>query len=231
MPQSARMRTRHRSGLLVLRRGLVLAAAGLTLVGCGGEVGSTAPADDESTTAKATPKPARTAPASTDSEDEPEAPDPADGEVSPPGTQVALGKPVTLPISSGTSKKGIASITVQLEKGSAADLKPLNLGERAKGLIPYYARITFRKVDGKELAFGEYSAGFKGFLPDGSIAGQLSAPGWDKCGIESAPEPFDTGKPYETCRPFLAPEESEVASVGYEADYDSEYSDKPVIWQ
>lgn len=207
----------------------VTIALSIAASGCGGGglVPSASTSQKSSPAAKPSSAPAETptpppaeSPSPTPTETPNPPPDTSGGDVAPPGTVVALGKPVTIPIASGTSRRGTAVATVRIEKGAAADLTPLRLGERAKGLVPYYVRITFRKVGGTTLSHGEYSTYFNGRLPDDTKATSLFAVGFDKCRSESAPKEFDSGQPYETCRPFLAPEASKVSSVAYRGQFD-----------
>lgn len=153
-----------------------------------------------------------------------------DADVTEPGAAVKLGEAAVVPVQSGTEKQGVVSAKVTLEKGDPADLEPLDLGDRAAGHVPYYVRIAFEKVEGKELGYGSYNSDFHGMTPDGSRAAPLSIIGeWEVCDNQTAPAEFDEGEAYESCRAFLVPEGTEVSEVAYEGR-DSAYEDDPVTW-
>jgi hypothetical protein len=224
-----------------LRRPVVAVMSGtfamaLAVAGCSA-ADSTGSDGDEPASAVQQDAPTEQPEQQSDEADEAEEPTDAGGseqskdvEVSKPGAALKLGEAGVVPVASGTDKKGVVSVTVTVEEGDPADLAPLKLGDRAAGLVPYYVRFTFEKVEGDDLGYGSYHSDFYGTTSDGSRAAPLSVFGdWKVCDSESAPAEFDEGESYESCRAFLVPEATEVNGVSYEGR-DGPYENNPVTW-
>lgn len=160
--------------------------------------------------------------------------DPEAGDVTAPGTELAIGDPAVVPFSSGDGSGVLEVKVTAIEKGSVADLKPLKLGDRAKGYVPYYIQVSVTGVSGSD-SLSNYSVNesIDGLLPDGSKAQSISIIGdFAPCDGETIPGDFADGQTFTTCVPWLAQESSEVNAAQYaqDGDYDS-YDGKPVVWK
>ncbi|MFJ8018171.1 hypothetical protein [Streptomyces sp. NPDC096339] len=130
----------------------------------------------------------------------------AAGAAAKPGQTFKLGETATVPFDSGNTKGGTIALTVTaVEQGNPADLAPLNLGDRVKGMVPYYVRYTVKNVGTVDLSFTSVSH-IKGLLPDGSEAQGVSVIGkFEKCKEESLPKGFTNGQTQQECAIALAP--------------------------
>ncbi|MBS4753471.1 hypothetical protein KG112_11720 [Nocardioides sp. zg-ZUI104] len=215
---------------------VLLATSSLALTACGGEDEDTDAKDKTSQSTEETTEATETPTESAETETSPVAPAAPAGDVTAPGTELAIGEPAVVPFTSGTDSSGTVEVTItEIKKGSADDLKPLNLGDRAAGLVPYYIQVNVKGVSGSEtLAHTSINESIEGALPDGSRAQTLSIIGtFEPCDNVSFPGEFADGTSYTTCVPYLAQESTEVSSARY-AQRDSEYSSydgKPVVWK
>jgi hypothetical protein len=160
----------------------------------------------------------------------PSAAAPKPGATTPPKTHFSLGAAANVPFTSG-GKAGTESVSVTaIQKGSPSDLAPLKMGERVKGMIPYYVHATIKNAGTADLSFTSNDH-IKGLLADGSEAQGLSVIGtFAKCDGASAPSGFTTGKSYRTCVIALAP--SAAATVtGAEYWGDPYGLDGALIWK
>ncbi|MEV0405822.1 hypothetical protein [Actinoallomurus sp. NPDC050550] len=79
----------------------------------------------------------------------------------------------TVPFTSGSSKGTIGITVTAIEKGSPADLSALKLGDRVKGMVPYYIRYSLKKLGTTDLSFTSATQ-MGGLFPDGSEAQKVS---------------------------------------------------------
>jgi hypothetical protein len=222
--------------------GAVAALAVLLLVGCGSD---DKPAATPATTtapggAATQASPSIASPEATASPTEAATSAPAAaGEFTAPDTKLKLGEKALVPFVS-QKKGGTLGLTATgIKKGAAADLAPLKLGDRAKGLTPFY--ITFKVTNESGTDFSYASMWLtNGVLADGSTAQKLSVIGdFAPCENNSADKAFTTkGASYETCVVALASGGAEVTGVEY---YGSKIDDavmagtpsytlNPVVW-
>jgi hypothetical protein len=157
------------------------------------------------------------------------------GDVTAPGTELAFGAPAVVPFESGDSKGTIEVTVTGITKGTAADLAPLNLGDRAKGYLPYYIKLDVKGVaDSNALSNYSINESIEGTLPDGSEAQSISIIGtFAPCDGETFPSDFADGQSFSTCVPYLAQESSSVAGARFapnDGPYSS-YDGKPVLWK
>ena len=131
-----------------------LALAGL-VAGCSGSDSGTATPDTSSaTTTSAAPS---SSAASSSAEETSSAagsttaaPSAPVGDFTPKGTTLALGEQATVPFES-SDVTGAVGVTVdRIDAGTPADLEPLDLGDRAAGLTPFYVRRSEERRVGKE---------------------------------------------------------------------------------
>lgn len=213
----------------------LIAASALALSACGDDPTMEKVTDGTAST-EATETPSEepsTEPTESESADTGAAPT---GDVTAPGTELAIGEGATVPFESGNDGSGVIEIVVdEIAEGKPADLAPLDLGDQAKGLVPYYINLTVTGVSGSD-TLQNYSVNedVEGLLPDGSEAQALSIIGsWEPCDNESFPGDFADGTSFTTCIPYLAPEASEVAGAQY-APYEGDYNPvdgAPVVWK
>jgi len=157
------------------------------------------------------------------------------GDVAAPGTELAFGEPAVVPFSSGDATGTVEVTVTGITSGSPADLAPLELGDRAKGLVPYYIKLDVKGVSGSAgLANYSINESIEGTLPDGSEAQNIAIIGtFAPCDGESFPSGFADGHTFSTCVPYLAQESSEVSGARF-APSDGPYASfdgKPVVWK
>ncbi|MEU3574523.1 hypothetical protein AB0E96_39880, partial [Kitasatospora sp. NPDC036755] len=142
------------------------------------------------------------------------APAPA-GSAPAAGTTLKLGEAATIPFSSGSTKGTIALAVTSIEKGDPADLASLNLGDKAKGLVPYYVHYSVTNAGGTDLSYTSVNH-MKGLLADGTEAQELMVIGsFPKCKSESLPKGFTNGQSATSCAVAMSPEASKVAGAEY----------------
>ncbi|MCX4528473.1 MULTISPECIES: hypothetical protein [unclassified Streptomyces] len=217
-----------------------LAVAGtLSLTGCkngneeAGPVQSGSPATQPSQTAPSE-QPSAPASPSTGTGGGGEAPGGAPAGAAKPGQTFKIGESATVPFKYGTTTNGTIALTVTaVEQGQAADLEPLKLGDKVKGMVPYYIRYTVKNVGTTDLAYASVGH-IKGLLPDGSEAQGVSVIGkFEKCKDDSLPKGFTGGKTQTNCAIALAPSaETKVVGAEYWGDpYNNLNDSKPLYWK
>lgn len=194
----------HNSGsrtLVLGTLGLALASS-FALSGCQDNSASAGPSSSTK------PSSAPSAPASSAPAAAPTASSGDGGQQTPPGTLLQIGRPATVPYTSGSTKGTLAITVTAIQMGAPSDLAPLKLGDKVKGMVPYYIRYSVKNAGTTDLSFT--SAGeMKGLLTDGSEAQDVDIIGsFDKCPNNSAPSGFSNGGTYTTCRLSLAPSAS-----------------------
>ncbi|MEU3270076.1 hypothetical protein ABZ639_04470 [Saccharomonospora sp. NPDC006951] len=203
-----------------------IAAVALGLSACGSEEEGT-PAAGENTTAASSAE-------ETEAPESSEADVPADSEGSPsaedvtaPGTELKTGEAAVLPFTYGTDKSGTIGLTVTgIEQGESADLA--EFGDRAKGLVPYYIKVSVENLEGTDLSYS--TVRLRAVTGDGRSTGVvISGDIEGKCESESAPREFTTtGATYETC--VLQAAQEGVDVVGAEFNDGDGYEDEAVTW-
>ncbi|MFE6056945.1 hypothetical protein ACFQ6N_39925 [Kitasatospora sp. NPDC056446] len=232
------------------RRALTLAAlasvGALTMTACNDDAASS----DTATTAPAAPSapapatsapspgngaitpaaPSSSAPAGGAASGSAAAPAPA-GATAAPGTTVKVGDAVTIPFTSGSTKGTIALAVTSIEKGDPADLASLNLGDKAKGLVPYYIHYSVTNAGSTDLSFTSVTH-MKGLLADGTEAQDLMIIGaFPKCKGESLPKGFTNGQSATSCAVAMSPEASKVAGAEYWGDPYTLGKGKGINWK
>ncbi|GAA3012909.1 MULTISPECIES: hypothetical protein [unclassified Kitasatospora] len=140
---------------------------------------------------------------------------PAGGTAPAAGTTLKLGDAATIPFSSGSTKGTIALAVTSIEKGDPADLTSLNLGDKAKGLVPYYIHYKVTNAGDTDLSYTSVNH-MKGLLADGTEAQELMVIGsFPKCKSESLPKGFTNGQSATSCAVAMSPEASKVAGAEY----------------
>lgn len=203
---------------------LAVVAAALLLSSCASETAGTAVR--ATSTAPIT---AATSAVSPSTETASSAPKAAAGsaDVTKPGSKLKVGERAVVPFKYGTDKNGTIAITVTaIEKGANADLA--KFGDKAKGLIPYYIRVSVENVDGTDLAYSSVS--LRAIGTDGKSTGVIISGDVDKCDSETAKKDFTTaGAKYETCVLQASREGLEVTGATY--DKGDDYLKAPLVWK
>ncbi|MER7754759.1 hypothetical protein [Kitasatospora sp. NPDC097643] len=181
----------------------------------------TQPAAPTTTAAAPTTAPAATAPAT--------APAPADtptasaptagggnaGPTAAPGQTYKIGEAATVPFTSGSTKGTITLAVTSIDQGDPADLTEFKLGDKAKGLVPYYVHYKITNVGTTDLSFTSVDH-MKGLLADGTEAQELMVIGnFAKCPSPSLPKGFTNGQSSTACAVALSPTASKVAGAEY----------------
>lgn len=214
-----------------MHKGRIVFAAGMATVGlllsaCGGEEDGSAQAAETTTAATTTEE---EAPVTSESSEETTTSGDdaaAGGEVTAPGTELKVGDRAVLPFRYTADKEGTIAVTVTaIEQGTEADMAAF--GERAKGMTPYFIKMTVENVGGTDLSYA--SLKLRGQLEGGSGTGVVligDIPG--KCDNETASKDFTTaGASYETCS-LTASNGTPVTGATFSEGDD--YSDSPVVW-
>jgi hypothetical protein len=129
----------------------------------------------------------------------------AGGPAATAGQTFKIGQPATIPFSYGSTKGTIALTVTSIDAGAPSDLAPLNLGDKVKGMVPYYVRFSVTNVGDTDLSFTDVSQ-IKGTLPDGSEAQGVSIfSDFPKCNDNALPSGFTKGKSVQGCILALAP--------------------------
>lgn len=214
--------THVRSALL-----LAVGATTLLLSACGSETsGAPIPVAPEQQTTSA---PERTT-ASSSPLDAPKSASSAAapaGDMTAPGSQLKIGDRAVVPFKYGTDKEGTIALTVTaIEQGTNADLA--KFGERAKGIVPFYIRLSVENVSGSDLAYSSVS--LRGLGADGRSTGVIITGETEKCQSESAKRDFTTaGAKYQTCVLQAAREGSQITAASF--DKGDAYIKSPVVWK
>ncbi|MGW4111108.1 hypothetical protein ACWEFJ_09540 [Actinosynnema sp. NPDC004786] len=149
------------------------------------------------------------------------------GDVTPPGTQLRVGERAVVPFKYGTDKTGtIAIVVTAIEQGANADLAAF--GDKAKGITPYYIRVSVENVGGTDLSYSSVSLRAVG--PDGKGTGVIISGETAQCESETAKKDFATaGAKFETCVLQGAREGSTVAGATF--DKGDGYDKSPITWK
>lgn len=124
-----------------------------------------------------------------------------------PGTVLRIGRPATLPWTGNGKAPGTVTMTVTgIEKGKPSDLAPLNLGQRASGLTPYYIRFTMKNAGNADLSYASPTQ-WKGLFQDGTQAQDQNSlvvitTRFPKCPWATLPGGFGQGASMNGC--FMA---------------------------
>lgn len=216
-----------------------LAVAGtLALTGCKNGNEELTPAQPSGATSSGAPSPSATAPSDGGS---PSATGPTTGGSEAPagangtaksGQTFKIGEAAEIPFSYGNNKGGQIALTVTaIEQGNPADLDVLKLGDKVKGMIPYYIRYSVKNTGTTDLSYSSVTQ-IKGLLGDGTEAQRVSIIGkFEKCPNESLPKGFTNGRTQTSCAVALAPSaQTKVAAAEYWGNPYS-YPNKGLVWK
>lgn len=188
----------------------------------------------ETTTSASPSEPTSTATEATSSAPEPGA---LSGDVTAPGTELAIGDTAVLPLTYGT--EGTATVEVKvvgITEGTSADLKAAEV-KNAADYTPFYINLEMTILEVGDQGFGSYTPGsdFDG-LTGSSKAGSLIIFG-DFAPCDNGGFEFDSavGDTAPGCVPALATKGSTVDGVQFsggpdDAGYD-QFDGEPVVWK
>ncbi|MCX4696682.1 FimV family protein [Streptomyces sp. NBC_01408] len=163
-----------------------------------------------------------------------EAPAPGAGGTAKSGQVFKIGETARIPFSYGSNKGGQLDLTITaIEQGNPADLDALKLGDKVKGMIPYYIRYSVKNTGTTDLSYSSVGH-VKGLLTDGSDAQKVSVIGkFEKCPNESLPKGFTNGQTQTSCALALAPsDQTKVTAAEYWGEpYNSLSKNKGLIWK
>ncbi|MFE2524392.1 hypothetical protein ACFXEL_09175 [Streptomyces sp. NPDC059382] len=211
-----------------------LAVVGLALTGCKSGNEEKDPTSASSSAAARPSKSAEPDTSASPSAGGDDAPAPGTAGTAKSGQRFKIGEAATVPFKYGTDKTGTIALTVTgIEQGQASDLAALKLGDKAKGMVPYYIRYSVKNVGTTDLSHTSVGH-IKGLLPDGSEAQGLSIIGtFEKCDDDSLPRDFTNGKSQTNCAVALAPSaQTKVVGAEYWGEpYSSLKDGKGLTWK
>ncbi|MDQ1102981.1 hypothetical protein [Nocardioides zeae] len=219
---------RHRRKLATVAVATVLTAA---LSACGSD-----DADDSSdATSESTPSTSDDETSDDEETDDPtddatedESDDAAtfDGELTEPGSDLALGDTATVPFDYAGNEGVIEITVVEIREGDPADVADV---DGAEGMTPYHVTYEVTGVESPE-NLGGMVISLDGLTADGNDTSQLInfGNGVGGCDEESPDTDWD-GSTFETCDTFLS--DQAVTQVAFaEGDDYSLWDDTQVIW-
>lgn len=199
----------------------IAASALVALAGCHSSSGASA---------KQTTAPPQASPVSSVAPSAPAAnPGATNGKAAKPGQSFKIGQMAVLNYKFGTNQKGTLGATVtKITRGETADLKPLKLGAKATGMIPYYIHVSVKNLGSTDLS--NDGVAVKGLLRDGSEAQDVILFGdFAKCPNDMTPSGFTTGHSFTTCELALAQPGTAVTGAAWTSE---PYSlESPVTWK
>lgn len=156
--------------------------------------------------------------------------DGADGELTAPGSQVAIGDSATVKTEDGA----IVKVTVtEIEEGTSSQLADLKINADANTLTPFFVKISAEVVSGNADNF-DPAVEVTGLIGENQGADQLlSYADFEPCqndGFDTGSQPGDT---VDSCTIQIADKGSKVDGVMYavsNTEYDR-YDGQPVFWR
>ncbi|MEU9109391.1 hypothetical protein AB0D54_34725 [Streptomyces xanthophaeus] len=159
---------------------------------------------------------------------------PGTGGTAKSGQVFKMGETARVPFSYGSNKGGQIDITVTaIEQGNPADLDALKLGDKVKGMIPYYIRYSVKNTGTTDLSHSSVGH-IKGLLADGSEAQKVSVIGkFEKCPNDALPKGFTNGQTQTNCVLALAPsDQTKVTAAQYWGEpYNILSKNKELVWK
>ncbi|MTV27517.1 hypothetical protein FTX61_19170 [Nitriliruptoraceae bacterium ZYF776] len=218
-----------------------LLALSLAVTACGGP--ELDPADEETETVDEAPEPEEPvedeepldeAPDEPE-EDEPtdDAPEPtASGDATPPGTELSIGEPAVVDVSTEDGTVQLEVVVESIEEGSLDQLEEagFEIDATLQGQVPYY--LTYRATSLAEdtLGYASVSTNFRLLLEDDSEANPLSLIGsFEPCPVGDSFLDAEPGDEISGCRVFVVPESVETGAAAYR-DFDFDTLDDPIRW-
>ncbi|WP_037361378.1 hypothetical protein [Amycolatopsis orientalis] len=163
---------------------------------------------------------------------------PASADYTKQGTKLKLGEKAVVPFRAQKNTGAIGVTVTRIDKGAEADLAPLKLGDRAKGMTPYYLQVKVTNETGTDFSYSSLGL-MNGLLADGTSGPHVTVIGkFEKCDSGNAGKTFTTtGASYDSCVLALAPAGAEVKGASYSASTyrdlapETDYGKDAVTWQ
>jgi len=198
----------------------ITVAAALALAGCGSS-GSSSTTGSPTSSASSTP--VTTGSSAT-----------AVGQLTPAGTTLKIGQPATIAHTDASKpnlKSTVEILPLSLEKGSAADLRGIQLDPSQQGSTPYFVRIQVRNLGTGDLSKSYVGSSVEGIDDRKQTQSSVTFIGdFPRCNETQAPAGFTHGKAFTTCETFLIPAGGSLAGVKVNA-YNPNTPDKQdVTW-
>lgn len=159
------------------------------------------------------------------------------GDLTPPGTELAIGDTAVLPLTYGT--EGTATVEVKvvgITEGSSADLEAAKV-KNAADYTPFYINLEMKILEVGDKGFGGYTPGsdFDGMVGSTKAGSLIVIGGFGPCDKGGFKYDSTVGDTAPGCVPALATKGSTVDGVQFsggpdEAGYDR-FDGQPVIWK
>ena len=198
------------------RAASLLAAAAMMLTACSGS-------DDPVETSNDTTSSSEPTASSSGSPTEA----PADGDVTPPGTQLAFGDPATVAYEDKSQSTLLKIRVLSAEQGSLDDFEGFDLDDpyKKRGNY-YYVRVTV-KNDGKDTG-GGIPVPLWGISGDNTLLQAVEfKSSFAKCPTEPLPEKFKPKDTFSTCLVYLSPDKGDLQGVSFRPTEQYE----PIEWR
>ncbi|WP_134662059.1 MULTISPECIES: hypothetical protein [unclassified Amycolatopsis] len=164
--------------------------------------------------------------------------DSASADYTKQGTKLKIGEKAVVPFKSQKITGAIGVTVTGIDKGVEADLAPLKLGDRAKGMTPYYIQVKVTNETGSDFSYSSLGL-MNGLLADGTDGPHVTVIGkFEKCDRGNSGKAFTTkGASYDSCVLALAPAGAEVKGASYSASTyrdlapNTDYGKDAVTWQ
>lgn len=168
------------------------------------------------------------------------------GSLTPPGTHLRTGQNATLgwvppsDFSVTEAQKGykLQIEVVSIEKGSADDLKNIQLDADQQGSTPYFVKVRIKALEAIPASVTDNPDATLDAIDDrGQQQGSVIFLGkFDRCDDADPPKPFGAGKSFETCLTYLMPGGGAITKMQWGSgpstgDSVTPYFDKPVSWE
>lgn len=206
---------RMRPRLLVRLVGITAALA-LALTACGGD-------DPENPNGEADPS-------ATDTAEEPYLPVPEGVELTPQGSELAVGDTATVAYELKDDSIGALDITVtSLEKATFDLFVGWELTKEIKKTSPYFVRAKVTNVGETDVGSGKATRPVPLYAVDGDnrlIESSLFTGSFKPCDGATFPKRFKPGDTMKACMVYLAPDKGELTAASFRPTQEFD----PIIW-
>ncbi len=206
---------RMRPRLLVRLVGMTAALA-LALTACGGD-------DPENPNGEADPS-------ATDTAEEPYLPVPEGVELTPQGSELAVGDTATVAYELKDDSIGALDITVtSLEKATFDLFVGWELTKEIKKTSPYFVRAKVTNVGETDVGSGKATRPVPLYAVDGDnrlIESSLFTGSFKPCDGATFPKRFKPGDTMKACMVYLAPDKGELTAASFRPTQELD----PIIW-